>query len=96
MAEKQNVFFVGIKEPAEVRRAILESSKEALQSLQQYEKFKSVRIEKTKEILRIKRIFKELDNLVLKLKAKIPKTDLRVRTAEKPKAKVEHKVKKKL
>ena len=80
MAEKEeNVFFVGIREPNQVRRAILESSKDSLHALQQYERFKAVRIEKTKEILRLKRILKETDNLMVKLKAKLPKTSIRVK-----------------
>lgn len=81
--KQEDVFFVGVKEPLEVRRMVLEASKEALQSLQQYEKFKEVRIEKTKEILRLKKILKELDNLMVKLKTELPSTSSRIKPAKK-------------
>jgi len=80
--KQEDVFFVGLKEPSQLRRTVLETSKEAVHTLQQYERFKEVRIEKTKEILRLKGIFKELDNLITKLKVKLPKTSLRVKAAK--------------
>jgi hypothetical protein len=77
-----------LKDPSQLRRSILETSKEALHTLQQYERFKEVRIEKTKEILRLKKIFKELENLTTKLKMKLPKTSLRVKHAKEEEAKI--------
>ena len=47
--EEDQVFFVGIKDPIEIRRSILESSKEMLQYLQRAERFKEVRKEKEEQ-----------------------------------------------
>ena len=84
--KEEAVFFVGMKDPMELRRSILESSKELLQYLQRTEKFKQVRKEKTAEIAKLKSIMKEINSLSRKLKQSLPKTGLR---AAKPKLKVE-------
>jgi hypothetical protein len=75
--EKQEDFFVGIYDPVDVRRAILESSKEIISSLQSYEKLEKLRYEKLANINKMKTIMKELDLLITKLKTKLPKSYLR-------------------
>ncbi len=82
--EEGGVFFVGIKDPIEIRRSLLESSKEMLQYLQRAEKFKEVRKEKEHEIAKLKAIMKEIKAMARKVKASLPKTGLRA-AAKKPK-----------
>ena len=89
--EEGSVFFVGVRDPIEIRRSLLESSKEILQYMQRAEKFKEVRKEKAVQIAKLKDIMKQLNKLVKNLKAGLPKTGLR---AKKPKVVAEPKKKK--
>jgi hypothetical protein len=75
--EEESVFFVGIKDPIEIRRSILESSKEVVQYMQRAERFKEIRKEKTGEILKLKGLVEDTQKLVRKLKTELPKTKLR-------------------
>jgi hypothetical protein len=77
--EESNVFYVGMRDPIEMRRSILESSKEMVQYLQRAEKFKSIRSEKAEQVAKLKDIMAELAKLVNKLKTALPKTHLRTR-----------------
>lgn len=77
--EKEEVFYVGVKDPIEIRRSILESSKEMVQYLQRAERFKKVRAEKSEQIAKLKETTHEITKLVRKLKAALPKTKLRAR-----------------
>jgi multidrug efflux pump subunit AcrA (membrane-fusion protein) len=77
-AEKEeSVFYVGIKDPIEIRRSLLESAKEMLQYLQRAEKFKEVRREKEVQISKLKETVQEIQSLVRKLKSELPKAGLR-------------------
>ena len=77
--EEGSVFFVGVRDPIEIRRSLLESSKEILQYMQRAEKFKEVRKEKAVQIAKLKDIMKQLNKLVKNLKAGLPKTGLRAK-----------------
>lgn len=76
-SEDKDVFYVGIKDPIEIRRSILESSKEVIQYLQRAEKFKQVRNEKAEEIAKLRGIMAETTKLVNKLKKQLPKAGIR-------------------
>ena len=92
--EEDSVFYVGIKDPIEIRRSILESSKEMLHYLQRAEKFKHVRKEKAVQIAKLKEDMKEITKLTRKLKSLLPKSGLRA-AKPKPKPKPQKKAKKK-
>ncbi len=81
--EEESVFYVGIKDPIELRRSILESSKEMLQYLQRAERFKDVRKEKTEKIAELRETMKEIKSLSKKLKVLLPKTGLRAKSPPK-------------
>ena len=85
--EEGSVFYVGVKDPIEIRRSLLESSKEMLQYLQRAEKFKAVRKEKAEQIAKLREIMKEITGLVRKLKSQLPKTGLRTKAVKKEKPK---------
>ena len=82
MAKKQHsqkqFFYVGINDPIEIRRSLLESSKEMLQLLKRNEKFKEVRKEKKENISRLKDDMKEIKKLFAKLKSLLPVHHLRI------------------
>ncbi len=77
--EEQDVFYVGIKDPIEIRRSILESSREVVQYLQRAERFRATRAEKGEQIAKLRSIMNEIHSLVRKLRAELPKTNLRVK-----------------
>ncbi len=85
--EEESVFYVGVRDPVEIRRSLLESSKEMIQYLQRAEKFKSVRKEKTKLISKLKEDTKEITKLIKKLKRDLPKTGLRAQMHKQEEAK---------
>ncbi|MBW3010666.1 hypothetical protein KY326_00395 [Candidatus Woesearchaeota archaeon] len=80
--KEEEVFFVGIKDPVEIRRDLLESTKDTITIIKTYENIKALRTEKAKYMLVIQKLIKELNILVSKLKRVLPETRVR----EKPKA----------
>jgi len=77
-AEKKEVFYVSVQDPIELQRSLLESSKEMLQMLARYEKFKEVRKEKHETIFSLKAEIADLQKMVNKLKVLLPETHLRI------------------
>jgi uncharacterized coiled-coil DUF342 family protein len=73
MAEKKDDLYVGIRDPVEMRRTLLESSRGILRMLQRFERFKSLRKEKEELFERLKMLGKEIDELDSRLKAALPK-----------------------
>jgi len=69
-------FFVGIKNPINTRRLLLNSSKDLLDALKDYENFENLKQEKAKYIIELKRILDEVTVLNRKLKTHLPKTPL--------------------
>ncbi|MFC1801094.1 hypothetical protein ACFLZB_01410 [Nanoarchaeota archaeon] len=82
---KEDVFYVGVRDPVEIRRNVLECSKEMVQFLQRYESLKAARDEKTQSIHRLREDVKEIKSLMSKLKKALPKTKLRIKLHEEPK-----------
>jgi hypothetical protein len=70
-------YFVGIYDPIDVRRNVLESSKEIVKSIQVFERVESIREEKLKTVREMKKIMAELELLVVKLSERLPKAKLR-------------------
>lgn len=77
--EKKDVLYVGIKSPVELRRMILETTKDVVEMLQKYEKFRAVREEKIKTVNLLRDQIKEITRLVAKLKSDLPKVDIRIK-----------------
>ena len=80
MADKKkeaDVFFVEMKEPLYVRKGILESMKEIIHFLQEYERFKQVKADKEKYIADLKKVINDLNSLVTKLKTELPKKQMK-------------------
>lgn len=75
--KSKDIFFVEVKEPEEVRKNILESLKEILESLQRFEKFKETRKDKIYHINKLKNIVKDANKLVFDLKGYFPETKIR-------------------
>lgn len=71
------LFFVEIREPDEVRRHILETLKEVLELLQKFESFKHLRHEKMERIQKLRILMRDANKLMGVLKAKLPQTSLK-------------------
>ena len=68
-------FYIGIENPVEARRAILEASKSVLQGLQSYEDLREIRKEKVQVAVLAQEHLKEVLKSVRKLKRTLPKGD---------------------
>lgn len=78
MTEGNDQLFVGIRDPTDIRKGMLESSKSMIECLKRYEKLRLVRQDKEKEVHRLKSILNEIDSLLVKLKNSLPlKTGLK-------------------
>lgn len=73
-------FFVGIYDPLDVRRNLLESSKELIKSLDGSEKLHQIRQQKLRKYKEMKAVMEELNLLIEKLKKRLPKSHLRKAT----------------
>ena len=70
-------FFVGIYDPLDIRRNILESSKELIKSLEAYERLEKIRESKLRYFAQMRKTMKELELLASKLKERMPKSNIR-------------------
>ena len=92
--ESNELFFVQVKEPSEVRRNILETLRDIVEVLKRFEKFRHIRQEKLEKINKLRGLLKETNKVFGTLKAKLPQTNLRataVREAPKQHKKAHHK-----
>lgn len=78
----QESFYVGIHEPTDLRREILESSKLMIHTLQSQKKVESIREEKEKTVNEFKRVIREINLIVSKVKKRLPRTKLRALSKE--------------
>ena len=75
-SEAHDVFYVGIRDPIDVRRSLLESARETIHFMKRYEKLKSIRTEKIQMLLKLDTEVKELRALLSKLKKMFPATKM--------------------
>jgi uncharacterized protein YfkK (UPF0435 family) len=80
--EKKEIFYVGLKDPTEVRRNLLEASRDIVVFLKTYENFKRVRVQKIQEIEKLKLSIQEVTRILNKLRRELPKTRLREKPEE--------------
>ena len=75
--QNNEMYFVHIKEPNEIRRNILETLKDIVEVLQRFEKFKHTRHEKLEKIQKLRGLLKDANKMLGNLKLKLPQTNLR-------------------
>lgn len=80
--KEDEVFHVGVKNPTELRRGILENSRDMVKFLKRYEKIKDIREEKKQAIKRLKKDSKDIREAINKLKEHLPRTKLRAKVKE--------------
>lgn len=77
----QEEYYVGVSDPVELRRVLLETSKGVLQAMHRYEKYKMYREETISLIKSLSKHLSELSNLMTTLKSILPKNTVRIRKA---------------
>ncbi len=70
---KDEPVYIGIESPAEVRRAILESSKSLIKILQKSERLRENKRRKQQLMLQLKTTMREIAQLTSQLKSEMPK-----------------------
>ena len=70
-------FFVHIEDPVAIRKSILETSKDVIKGLQNFEMFKETRVQKVEAMAEFKKIMGELDQLNGQLNSLLPKSSFR-------------------
>lgn len=76
---EESQYFVQIKDPTDMRRSILGSSRQIIEILQRYERIKTLRVKKLEALSSLKALNKEINLIVAKLKKAFPKADFRVK-----------------
>jgi hypothetical protein len=77
----QNILFIQVRDPVNLRRTLLGCSKQIIQLLQRYEKLKEMRVKKAELISKLRMTNKEITLLVTKLNTYLPAAS--AKTAEK-------------
>jgi DNA repair exonuclease SbcCD ATPase subunit len=72
----EDVFYMKVEEPVEMRRNLLEADKAVLNSLQRYERFKELREQKAEKIIELRNAVKELTQLFIQLKNELPAVEI--------------------
>jgi hypothetical protein len=70
-------YYVGINEPVELRRKVLEASRNVLRNLQIYEEIRVMRSERLSAQSVLSSQIKELKSIVAKLRKCLPKAELK-------------------
>ncbi|MBW2967793.1 hypothetical protein KY362_04865 [Candidatus Woesearchaeota archaeon] len=83
MVESQ--YFAQIRDPVEIRRSILGSSRQIITVLQRYEHIKALRVKKLEKITKLRALNKEINLAVAKLKQKFPAVEMRVKVGHEEK-----------
>ncbi len=81
--EQPATYFVAVKNPEDVRRNLLTTSKTIITGLAQYERFRQVRHEKLESIRKLRLDLKHTATLISKLKMHLPSLEVHV-VAPKP------------
>ena len=74
---ENELFYVGIRDPIEIRKELLTSSKNLIDSLRRYESYKDLKEQKLRFTIELKRTFDELLVLNKKFRNHLPKVPVR-------------------
>ncbi|MFH1133990.1 MAG: hypothetical protein V1735_05870 [Nanoarchaeota archaeon] len=81
--EKVDTLFIGIRDPQEVRRDILESTRSLIMMLKRFDEQKKLHEEKLQKLNELKALSREVDRLTVKLRVQLPKTKIAMILEEK-------------
>ncbi len=69
---KNNLFFISIQDPKEIRRNLLETSMQLVDGMKSYEKYKKIKAEKLQKLDRLKKTTATINELAGKIRACLP------------------------
>ncbi len=75
---EQDLLFVELKDPAGLRRDVLMSTKDVLDSLKRFEEYKVIKAAKMQVLFELKRVIDDIAALNRKLRNKLPKASIAV------------------
>jgi len=84
-------YFIGLNDPIEIRKNLLEPTREVIQFLQSYEQFKKIKEEKTQTILQLKEDFRLIKASINALRRQLPRGKIKL---EKPSENIKEEVQK--
>ncbi len=73
----EETYYVNIREPAETRKKLLETSRQVVIALQKYESFKLKKMNKQDVAEKLRKNFKEINELIARLKKEMPQIPAR-------------------
>ena len=76
--EHEEVLFVKVNDPINMRRGILGCLKDIMSVLERFEKFKTSRERRFKDVAKLKQTLSDINKLISRLKSDLPKTSLKV------------------
>jgi len=76
MKDNKEVYYIHIRDSHDLRRGILETSKQVIETLHRQEKFKKTRAERIKTIEDLIVIFREINDCGAQMKIEMPKVKL--------------------
>ena len=76
MDEMEDPIYIGIENPVEIRRALLESSKSLIKILQKHENIKQKKLHKHELASEMREKLRELNALMQQLRAELPKVKM--------------------
>ncbi len=74
--ESKEIYYVNISNSYKLRKRILETSKNVIESLHKFERFKKIRSEKIKSIESLIILFREINELGAQIRLDLPKIKL--------------------
>lgn len=78
MQNEHESYFIGIDDPVEIHKILLESNKQLLITLQRFEKFKEFRVKKVEYLAKLKEIVADTRILNDKLTKLLPQLPVRI------------------
>lgn len=81
--EIEEAFYVQVNHPLDIKRSLLESSREVLRAMQRFEKYKKIEAEKEKKMSELKRIGKTITASLNKINKELPKYKVRAQAKKK-------------
>ena len=86
---EEETYYVNVREPADTRKKILETSRQVVMALQKYENFKLKKLKKQDMIEKLRKNFREINELILRLRKEMPQVKARKKASaeeEQPRA----------
>lgn len=79
----ENLFYVGVKNPVELRRNVLEASKDVLELMRRYEHIMELKERRLQRMNQLKDISRDITKLCSRLKLALPSVDSVAKESEK-------------